>query len=397
MPPASLQLQSVGIQDLYLTHKPEINFFKYVYKRYVNFATHVEKINLTESANFGKKTSCIIPKKGHLLSKLFLHLQLPQLNRTSGSYLSWTNALGYAIFSDPIELEVGGVVIDRIYPQFLDLWDEFTNSSKKLGRNLMVLKSDLYNAANFNATEPVDLMIPLDFWFTKQYQSALPLLSMYNQEIKINFKFRDFASVVNYDGNSPSSANILDSTVIAEYVILDDVILESFQKQPHMFVIEQVQYNEYESIPQNTSIYNSSLKFNHPVKELFFCCAERTNVDNNNYYVYSATDSQPIINEASLSLEGIKRFEFLPEMYFRTAFPDSVHSCVPLRHIYCIPFSIRPEENQPSGSLNMSRFNDITLSLKLKPNNNEVYLYVYAINYNILKIENGTLSLEFAV
>jgi len=98
-----------------------------------------------------------------------------------------------------------------------------------------------------------------------------------------------------------------------------------------------------------------------------------------------------------LSLEGIRRFEFLPEMYFRTAFPDSVHSCVPLRHIYCIPFSIRPEENQPSGSLNMSRFNDITLSLKLKPNNNEVYLYVYAVNYNILKIENGTLSLEFAV
>ena len=60
-----------------------------------------------------------------------------------------------------------------------------------------------------------------------------------------------------------------------------------------------------------------------------------------------------------------------------------------------MPFSIRPEDNQPTGSLNLSRFNDVTLALKLIQNNPEIKIHVFAISYNILTIENGILSMEF--
>jgi hypothetical protein len=398
MPPSILQLQSIGIQDVYLTKDPQINIFKYVYYRYVNFATDVVKLTLSDVASFNRRCSCTIPKRGHLLSKLYLHIKLPALEKKSGTYLSWSETLGYAIFSEPIELEIGGVVVDRLYPQFLDMWDDLSNANKQAGRNFMLNKSDYYITNYRNALKPYDLIIPLEFWFTKQYNSALPLLSMYNQDIKINFKFKDFQQVVNYDGGTdPENVAIIDSHVYAEYIFLDDTIVQQFQRQKHMYIIEQVQYNGDEIIPQNTTIYNTSLKYNHPVKELIFACAEKQTVACNNYFTYSNTTTElSLISEAALLLDGKQRFEFLPEFYYRSMFPDAVHSNIPMKYIYAMPFSLRPEDNQPTGSINMSRFNDVVLSLKLPPGNNECYLYVYAINYNILTIENGNFTLEWA-
>lgn len=397
MSPSILQLQSVGIQDLYLTDKPEMNLFKYTYYRYVNFATDTLKLPMNELATFNKRTTCIISKRGHLLSKLSLHLRLPALTPTSGTYLSWCDTLGYAIFSDPIELEIGGVVVDKLYPRFLDIWDEFSNSSQQLGKNLMILKSDIYSSTPYNATKPIDIIIPLDFWFTKQYASALPLISMHHQEIRVNFKFNEFSKLVNYDGADPLPVSVIESNVFAEYIYLDDIILCDFEKQKHVYLIEQTQYNGEEFIPASTNEVSSSLKFNHPVKELFFACAEKQNIENNNHYVYSNQTDDAIISEAALLLDGKRRFDYLPEIYYRTKFPEQVHSVIPLKYIYCIPFCIHPENNQPTGSINMSRFNDVNLALKLNPNNNDCFLYVYAINYNIITIENGNLTMEFAV
>lgn len=393
-----LQLQSNGIQDIYLTQDPQINIFKYSYFRYVNFATETVKLELNEVATFNKKTICNILKKGHLLSKLYLHLKLPALTPNGGTYACWTDALGYAIFKDAIELEIGGVVVDKLYPHFLNMWDEVSNSNKFYGKNLMLLKNDLFSSGKRNATKPIDLIIPLDFWFCKQYSSALPLLSMDYQDIKITFKFRDFNELINFDGLEPEPVSILQSHVIAEYVFLDDVILNTFKNQTHTYIIEQIQYNNDELIPTSISLYNSYLKFNNPVKEFVFACVEKSSIDSNNYFAYSnSSDDSSLIEEISLSFDGRKKYEFLPEVYFRTVMPDAAHSVIPIKYIYFIPFSIRPEENQPFGSLNTSRFDDIILSLKLQNNNSELFLYTYALSYNIIKIDKGYLKTEFVV
>jgi len=304
MSPSILQLQAIGIQDVYLTKDPQINIFKYNYYRYVNFATETVKLNMNTVATFGQKTTCEIPKRGHLLSKLHLHIRLPRLNKISGNYVCWNDTLGYSIFSEPIELQIGGVVVDRLYPQFMNAWDELTNTDK-LGKNFMLLKSDTYVNNYTNAKKEVDLVIPLDFWFTKQYSSALPLLSMFQQDIKVNFKLRNFSECVNYDGDEPGYASIISSNVYAEYIFLDDVILKQFQENSHKYVIEQIQYNGDELIPANISSYNCDLRFSHPCKEIIFFGVEKANIDNNNYFVYSKTpEESPLFTEASLLLDG---------------------------------------------------------------------------------------------
>ena len=66
------------------------------------------------------------------------------------------------------------------------------------------------------------------------------------------------------------------------------------------------------------------------------------------------------------------------------------------KHMYTIPFSIKPEDStQPTGSINLSRFDSVTLALKLNPGNPECQLHIYGIVHNLIHIQNGTLTFEF--
>jgi len=122
-------------QEVYLSENPQINIFKFSYYKYVNFATETVAYPLYSDAAFGNKTTVTIPKKGHLLSKMYLELTLPQLTPTDGTYLSWVDTIGYAIFKEPVELMIGGSIVDRLYPVCMDIQDELNTTTKREGKN----------------------------------------------------------------------------------------------------------------------------------------------------------------------------------------------------------------------------------------------------------------------
>jgi len=394
-----LQLQALGRENALLTEKPDINMFKYTYFRHINFSTDTYQINLNETATFGRKTTCNILKKGHLLSKLYLELVLPPLTKVDGSYISWSDTIGYSIFSEPIELQIDGVTIDRLYPVFMDAWDELTtDASKRKGRNLMILKSDIFRSNLNNSATQNTLLIPLEFWFTKEYAMALPLLSLYTDDIKLTFSFKTFSECINYDGVMiPTGINISESYVYAEYIWIDDPFINMFQTNEHFYVINQTEYHGDEIIPSGSMNYTTHLKFSNPSKELIVTCVDTNSVITNNCFNYSRTDGNPFIRNISMYLDGRLRFDNLPEFYYRCIFPDSVHRCIPDKYIYTLPFSLKPEENQPSGCLSTSMFTDITLNFNLNPGSPSIYLYVFSIMYNFLVIKNGKMQFEFAI
>lgn len=395
MPPSLFQLQTLGHQDIFLTSNPSLNYFSYSYSKYVNFAMDVVKLQSNDQVDFNKSCNFNIPKNGHFLYKLFLHIQLPPLTPNSGTYLSWIDSIGFGIFDGSIKFEVDGVVVEELFPQLSDMLYELFSDT--VNYHNLILKSDLYIASKYNALNPVDLMIPLDFWFCKSTHLALPLLSMFNQNINISFKLKSFNNVINYDGSLPSSKSITNCELIAQYIFIDDSISVKMQQMEHKYIIKQSQFNNMDIIPANSSIHSSPLVFNHPVSHLLFACVDISNFDSNNYFNYSRQDNNStIISEISLSFDGIKRFHFLPESYFRLAFPFTFFSNVPQRFIYTIPFSINPQSEYPSGSINFSRFSDSILSLKLSPNNPKSLLFVYAVNYNILTIHQGKFIIEYS-
>ena len=60
-------------------------------------------------------------------------------------------------------------------------------------------------------------------------------------------------------------------------------------------------------------------------------------------------------------------------------------------------FAIKPEEHQPSGTLNMSRIDSAVLALKIDDAaKKQANLQVYAVNYNVLRILSGMGGLAYS-
>lgn len=392
MPSGILQLHSIGKQDVYLTQNPEINIFKYMYYRNVNFASDTVKLHMNEDIDFGKRASVMIPRYAHLLSKLYLHIKLPPLVRNGGEYASYCDTLGYAIFDETlgIELSIGGVIVDRLHPRQMDMWDDLHKQTDQHGYNSMILKGDNYRSVMHNAEEPVDLIIPLRFWFTEEYNQSLPLYAMGDQQIMINFKFKPFESLVNFDSmTSPDPVHVTACNAYAEYIYLDSTVIPDMTSTELKYLITQTQAHPREILAQDCRVFNSHLKFYNPVKELLFACVSKDSVDANNHYIYSKIESM------SLLLDGNRRLDDIPEVLLRTLYPNNAHSTVPSRYFYTVPFCTKAETNQPTGTLNMSTFTDTVLNLTLPVTSPEMYLYVYAVSYNMLIFRNGKVELQW--
>jgi hypothetical protein len=97
-----------------------------------------------------------------------------------------------------------------------------------------------------------------------------------------------------------------------------------------------------------------------------------------------------------MNLNGHDRFSERPGSYFTLTQPYQHHTRMPkLPGIGVYSFCISPEEHQPSGALNMSRVDTANLNLTFKEAKAGT-LYVYAVNYNVLRILSGMGGLAFS-
>jgi hypothetical protein len=114
-----------------------------------------------------------------------------------------------------------------------------------------------------------------------------------------------------------------------------------------------------------------------------------------------------LLNTAILRLDGYDRFEERYAPYFRLTQPYQYHTAIPAglnSYIYVYSFCLRPEAEQPSGSINCSRIDDIRLSMTMNntgiavngipsplvsPSAVPRHVVVYATNYNVLRIVGG--------
>ena len=67
-----MQLVAYGAQDVYLTGKPEITFFKAVYKRHTNFAIECIPQTFLGNPGSGKTVSCALTRNGDLVTNMVL-------------------------------------------------------------------------------------------------------------------------------------------------------------------------------------------------------------------------------------------------------------------------------------------------------------------------------------
>jgi hypothetical protein len=65
--------------------------------------------------------------------------------------------------------------------------------------------------------------------------------------------------------------------------------------------------------------------------------------------------------------------------------------------VYSYSFALKPEEHQPTGTCNFSRIDNAQVSIKTTTGNDAATnLNMFAVNYNVLRIQSGMGGLAFS-
>jgi hypothetical protein len=398
---AALQMSATGGIDEKLTAKPETSIFNYSYKQISQFAKDTEYFHYKEVTDFSRLVTLQIPYKGELMHSVYLYFKLPSLNLPTGStYVGWTNSIGFAMI-EYIEFRIGETIIDKHYTVPMEVMDYLVNNgSKSLAHDKTVGRYDNVNVLPLNAQGTQDIYIPLQFWFTKKLSMSLPLLCI-DLPVKIMVKIRDFQDLVTYDGNiAPDPVTFLDSGVLIDYYIINKDEKEEFIAEEQQYLIDQWKLDTFE-ISALTMNKKFRLDFKLAIKELIFVIVETESEVNNDYFNYGRRDplfrGGEFITSCSLYFDNKERFYKIPESYLRTVVPQKYHSFAGDRNIYVISFAEFPEENQPTGTANFSRYDAIDLELEFVQNIPSCKLYILAVSYNniIFNKKNHSAVLEY--
>ena len=106
-----------------------------------------------------------------------------------------------------------------------------------------------------------------------------------------------------------------------------------------------------------------------------------------------------LIQDATLRVGGQSVFETENADWFRLEQPIRYHTNVPaqrMKGVYVHSFAIRPEEYQPSGTLNFSAVDKAELIVSMSRPSQNYNLVVYAWGYNILRVSNGLGGLAYS-
>jgi hypothetical protein len=408
-----LQLVAYGAQDVYLTGNPQITFFKVVYRRHTNFAIEAIGQTFNGTPGYGNRVTCQISRNGDLVHRMYLSLKIPDTKKLCAFY--GLRVINY------VEIEIGGQKIDKHYSHWLYVWNELSlPKAKRNGYNKMVGQS----GGDLNGQT---LYIPLEFWFCRNVGLALPLIALQYHEVKINIQF-ETADLCK--GDTTNLSDFPTATLWVDYVFLDTDERRRFAQLSHEYLIEQLQFTGSETV--SSTKLNSKLSFNHPCKELVWVANKKSTQsgdavvvnNNNNWFNYTTSEGAVAsvpnyynmlalhnttgttalknpIKTAKLILNGNDRFSVRNGSYFNLIQPFQHHENIPTNAgINVYSFALKPEEHQPSGTLNMSRIDTATLSLDFATNftaaNYSTTLNVYAVNYNVLRILSGMGGLAYS-
>jgi len=192
---ALMDLVAKGVQDLPMIGNPQMTYFKQVYKRHTNFTRNSIQVSLDGGTSFGTKLTCKIPRSGDLLYNLILELDFPELT-ASGSdgqhYIQYIPNVGFAAI-DYVEFKINGQRIDKQYGEWMYIWSQLSNSYDKRTTYDYMTKSTAQNG-------PFTAYIPLQFWFCRNYGSALPLVALQYHEVELDIQLKPLSSLY-YFGN----------------------------------------------------------------------------------------------------------------------------------------------------------------------------------------------------
>ena len=343
------QLVAVGAQDVHLVGQPEVSFFRSTYKRHTNFSQTVERQVIQGNVSNNGMSTIRFERKGDMLNYVYL-MPIAGDGLSANTFTdNWTDVIS------KVELLIGGQVID----------EQDSTYSTLIAPTLSAFSSSKSTSASLYDGTSASKFYPLRFSFCENWQSALPLISLQYHDVELRVTWGAEAAASKWE-------------VYANYAYLDTQEREVFASQPQNMIMTQVQ----KAISSNSKI--QELNFNHPVK--YIAAGDASAV----------TMVSTAGNKLKLQINGtdVADYKFADPNF--TTVPLYYHTshgtATPGTKLFFYPFCLDAGKLQPTGSLNFSRLD----SARIINDTANCDKDIYAVNYNVLRIENGMGGLLYS-
>lgn len=356
----------------------------------------------------------------------------------------YANNIGRAIIKSA-SLSVNGQLLQKLDDLWYVINDQLSKTDdEKVNLQYLINGGQEYLPTAPNASDPLDLYIPLDFFFCRtrktssteitprrvydEYRSFrpyMPVCALTDQEITVEIEFYPKTYFTN--STLPVDLSYLNTYIITEEAIVSDVERLYLKNNPIEF-----QFETLSKLPtQNMSLTRPNIEQKYeglvadfPVKMInwLFRSNQFEDINNssqflNRYNFSTAVSSNEnyrlffeIMNKASFYYEGVPIVDKLGSTDFYRYLQSLQTGLSSVnKNIYSYNFALTPTKTTPSGSLNFSNTNSnktfLTFRLttreqasaieKVDPNLG-VTIHAYAYGYNVLKIENNTITRLFS-
>jgi hypothetical protein len=389
-----------------------------LFQQFIGVSLFDTSLNLEASGTFNKFTVKSTLDQGVQLGfqlyKLFYdqilecNLSSQDLNSPFAKF-AWVSRLGHAII-ESVEVQIGGHKIDKHPGQWFDIWYDLSRNIFQ-EPNYFKMIGNVPQLTNFdtNVKPAYQLSIPFQFWFNRFSGLSIPLVSLDYHDVQFFVTLRDLVNVAYTDGTTGlfNKVHLVDASLYFDYIYLDTDERRRFAQASHEYLIEELQYDIFESITAGK--FNAKVDFVHPCKELIWTFQFNDFVDNfeetnNSMWSNFSLTTEGVGNPMAFSyfeLNGYRRVPNLEGNYFNYVQPYECHSNTPSDGINVYSFALEPEELQPSGACDMTILDNVVVYMQFDPlvpaNANGGTVTIYTRNYNILRFYAGFGALAYTI
>jgi len=290
---------------------------------------------------------------------------------------------------DHADLIIGGQTIERITGDYIYMYDQIHSNKDDIDQTLYFLTG---HGNYIDVTYDWDYSLFLPFYFFRNPSLAIPVCALTKQLVEVRIKFKKLTDVtLSYTrtggGVSDPPSSVLSSikkvSLVTDFFFITEDEKNFLLTRPIEYVITQLQLSQFK-FKVGESKKSGMLNFKNPVKEMFFMAVS------DDVYKYEPIKQVTMKFNNNIIIDA-------DNLMLSYEQPLKYYTGVTGNNFGVYSFSLKPETYYPTGQVNMSRIahNLIDIELDSPDASFPHKVYVYAVNYNVLRISSGLGGLKF--
>jgi hypothetical protein len=249
-----LQIVSSTNEDLFITSKPQITFFKLVFYRYTNFSIETLEEFFDGAPDFGESVTCTLAKTGDLIHHMYLKIDLPEVH--------------IPILKDSVIHPKNKTFTNDLLLQYNEVDQNFTNYKKYI-KYFYILWRLLWTevisiAGNYNSVmNIINLFKKSDNWneynkynnifsnvYIKKNNSNInfDIVYMFELSLKTEYQFSNYSTLKNNEFKD--KLKLFLSTYRENTVLYNNQLFNELTKIKNIIDTEKIDYYRFSWLPK---------------------------------------------------------------------------------------------------------------------------------------------------